>query len=82
MDTSPVLGEVRVHAKTGTLYIWEFVPGGDRPDWLRFETWVRGSWRDFPESTAREEDLRRLDRRAMRLGGPRGDPTFARLTFE
>lgn len=82
--TAPAsIGEVRVHRRTGLLYIHEFVPGAkdDRLGWLRFDTWVWGAWRQFPQKTARESDLVRLDRRAMRLGGKSDGPSFAHLTF-
>jgi hypothetical protein len=78
----PTIGEAREHASNGMLYIWEFVPGGRAPGWLRFDTWARGVWGDFPGRTASEHELRPLDRRALRPR-LRGDgPTFARLTFE
>lgn len=63
----PTLTEVRYHPKTGLMYIYEFNPGNERPAWLRYDTWVRGRWRDFPHRTAREQDLREFDRRALRL---------------
>lgn len=71
-----------MHAGTGIMYTWEFVPGTDRLGWVRLDTWARGAWRDFPGATARAASLRRPDRRALRLGGRPDGPTFARVTFQ
>lgn len=80
VGTRAVINEVRVHKQTGIMYIYEFNPDTNRPGWLRYDTWVRGAWRDFPNQRAQETDLRPFDRAGLRLRP--GTPTFVTMSFK
>ena len=76
----PQIGEVRVHRRTGLVYVWEYVPGTDLLRWLRFDTFSYGMWRMFPRRVAKVGDLRRINR--AKIGMDAGPVTFARLEFQ
>lgn len=79
----PVLGEVRMHRRSGLLYVYELysVRGrGERVGWLRYDTWTRKQLMKFPLKMARPRDLVKLDRKG--LGLPEGRVTLVHTTFK
>lgn len=70
----PVLGEVRVHKRTGIMYIYDLARvsrSKEMAKWLRYDTWVWHALHKFPYKTARVQDLRKFDRRHLHLAeGP------------
>lgn len=76
----PALGEVRYHARTGLMYVFNYT-SKERLGWLRFDTLARGRLRDFPFRYAHTRDLRKFNRKALRLD-PRRSVTVARLEFD
>ena len=79
----PVLGEVRMHRRSGMLYIYELYTlrgRGERAGWLRYDTWTRKQLGRFPLRLARPRDLVKLDRKA--LGLPEAPVTLVHTTFK
>lgn len=76
----PQVSEVRVHRRTGLMYVWEYVPGTDLLRWLRFDTFSYGMWRMFPRRIAKVADLRRINR--AKIGMEAGPITFGRMEFQ
>lgn len=79
----PVLGEVRLHTRTGIMYVYELYKkhprGKERAGWLRYDTWVWKALGRFPNRFARPKDLRKFDRKT--LGLPAAPATFVQLQF-
>lgn len=49
------------HKKTGDLYVMDFRPDTEERDWVRYDTFATGTWREYPRKTARDErDLVRV----------------------
>lgn len=80
VSRGPVHGEVRLHKRSGLMYIWEFVPGTEKFRWMRLDTYALGLWRVFPRRFAKTGDLRRPNRARMGLQGD--GPVFARIEFD
>lgn len=76
----PVLGEVRVHRRTGVWYVWDFKPGTERLAWLRYDAFAWNMLRSFPRPVARASELRRFNRTKLGLNGD--GPTFVQFKFE
>ena len=57
------IGDKRVHRRTGLVYVYEFNPDTDALQWLRYDTFARGEWRQYPWPTASSQDLKPLSRR-------------------
>ena len=62
----PVTLSLVYRTPKGVLYVNEFNPDTEKPGWLRYDTFVRGEWRKYPWRTAKNEDVRRRNRRAVR----------------
>lgn len=56
-----LIGEVRVHPRTGLWYVYEFHPDNTLR-WLRYDTFVWGALARFPRPVADERDLLSIKR--------------------
>lgn len=79
-NQGPVIGEARVHRKTGLTYIFERIPGTERLGWLRYDTWWWGALRKFPWRIAKAKHLVKFPRRALELKD--ADFTIVHSAFE
>ena len=79
----PVIGEVRMHRKSGIMYVYELYRvrrrGPERAGWLRLDTWVRRALPSFPFPVARERNLVKFNR--AQLGLEDAPATFVQITF-
>jgi hypothetical protein len=78
----PQIGEVRLHKRTGIMYIYGLFPSrkGERAGWVRFDTLQWKAIGRFPYKIARPKDLLKFPRSAMGL--PEGPITTAKLMFK
>lgn len=77
---APALGEVRVHRRTGLMYTYEIYKG--KVGWWRLDTGLWGALERFPRRRAAPRELRKFNRKALRLGGGVSRPTFVQLVFK
>ena len=77
---APVLSEVRVHRRSGLMYIYEIYKG--RVGWWRMDTGLWGALEKFPRRRASPRELRKFDRKALGLGGGTSRPTFVHMQFK
>ena len=56
----PRLGDIRYHPQRKLKYVYEYIPGTEKRQWLRLDTLKVGKWAENDLRTARGSSLRSI----------------------